>query len=143
MDELPAHIEQHVMHLSELGNQAVDRLEHDAAISYWKEALKLLPSPKSQWDAAMWLYASIGDMYRRTDRMPEALSYFQSADVAGDGHANPFVQFSLGATLYDLERYDEATAPLLRAYMLEGRPIFEGEFTDYIEHLERQNLVVD
>lgn len=105
-------------------------------------AFKLILGAKAHWDAAMWLYASIGDVYRRTGRMPEALSYFQSADAAGDGHANPFVQLNLGATLYDLERYDEATDPLLRAYMLEGVEIFEGEPTTYLEHLEKRRLVV-
>ncbi|MFS4439328.1 hypothetical protein ACMA5I_14035 [Paracoccaceae bacterium GXU_MW_L88] len=135
MDELPDPIYDRVTELSELGNGALDASQYDAAIGYWRSALALLPAPQAQWDAAMWLHASIGDAYREKGAMEDALSSFQSADAAGDGHANAFVQFSLGATLYDLGRRDDAVDPLLRAYMLEGEEIFEPDDVSYLEFL--------
>nr|WP_237072653.1 MULTISPECIES: hypothetical protein [Rhodobacterales] len=89
----------------------------------------------------MWLYASLGDAYRAKNDHENALSAFQSANASGDGAMNAFVQFGLGVSLYDLDRKDEATNPLLRAYMMEGRDIFKEEPFGYLKHLADQKLI--
>ena len=140
-DELPDDIYDRVTELSEKGNIALNAGDAAGAIAYWSEALKLLPSPQSKWEAALWLHASIGDALRQQGRLEEALSAFQSAYASAEGHFNPFVQVSLGMTLLDLGRAEEATDPLLRAYMMEGEEIFRGSDPKYLDHLAQRRLL--
>lgn len=141
MDELPDEIHARIAALSEEGNSALDSDNAPAAIEIWRKALRLLPSPQMQWQAAMWLYASIGDAQRESGQLADALSSFQSAAAADGGAHNAFVQFGLGASLLDIGRAAEATDPLLRAYMIAGNDIFNGEDPLYLKHLSAQKLV--
>jgi tetratricopeptide (TPR) repeat protein len=139
--ELPDDIHVQVTQLSEQGNVYLNAGIADKAITVWKEALHLLPTPQRQWEAATWLHASLGNAFRSTGDFENALSHFQSAASSADGQTNPFVLISLGATFYDLGRIEEATDPLLRTFMLEGRDIFEEFGGPYFDHLLRRKLV--
>ena len=142
--ELPDDIYDRITILSENGNDALEgRGDADEAIGLWQEALKALPDPKLRWAAATWLHASIGEAHRMESRLPEALASFQMAHAADGGAHNAFVQYGLGACLFDLDRKADATDPLLRAYMLEGRDIFREGKRDYLDHLRAQGLVRD
>jgi len=59
--ELPDKIYDEVDALSAEGNDLMDGERFDAAIDKWMQALDLLPEPKMDWEAYMWLSASIGD----------------------------------------------------------------------------------
>ncbi|HCF2456947.1 TPA: tetratricopeptide repeat protein [Pseudomonas aeruginosa] len=59
--ELPDKICDEVDALSTEGNDLMDDEHFDAAIEKWTQALELLPDPKTDWEAYMWLSASIGD----------------------------------------------------------------------------------
>ena len=141
-DELPDDIYEKVTELSERGNMLLDGGQPQSAIREWRAALQLLPEPRTKWEAAMWLYASIGDAQRQAGEIEAALQSFQTAIACGDGYANPFVLLGVGTCLYDLGRRDESTDSLLRTYMLEGREIFEDIDPVYLNHL-RSNKLVD
>lgn len=74
--ELPYDIYDRVTELSEQGNNLLDRGDTKAAISAWRSALQLLPEPRRQWDAAVWLHASIGDAQRDDGDLNGALDSF-------------------------------------------------------------------
>jgi len=139
MEELPDPIHAQIAALSDEGNALYDSDQEEEAISVWKRGLDLLPEPKGRWEAAMWLHASIGDAYRYLDKPSDALAHFQSAYSSGDGAVNPFVLLGLGATLHDTGQKEDATDPLLRAYMLEGEEIFEDE-EKYLDYLRSKGL---
>lgn len=139
--ELPNDIHDRVTDLSERGNALLDENDAQGAVALWQQALALLPEPKAIWDAATWLYASIGDAERQSGNLEAALAAFRAAMASGDGQSNPFVQISLGATLLDLGYIDEATDSLLRAYMLEGKEIFNEFGGPYFQFLREKGLV--
>ncbi|MDO5612461.1 MAG: tetratricopeptide repeat protein [Paracoccus sp. (in: a-proteobacteria)] len=139
--DLPEKIYEEIERLSELGNIEMDAGNADRAIAYWRDALDLLPQPAHTWEAALWLYASIGDAQRELGLLEEALSSFRSAEISDDGYAHPFVQIGLGMTLYDLGQKDAATEHLLRAYMAEGADIFHPNGGKYLQHLADKNLL--
>lgn len=89
----------------------------------------------------MWLHASIGDVEREQGRLDDALTSFQNAHRTEDGQQNPFVLISLGATLADLGRHSEAIDPLLRAYMLEGKQLFDDFGGSYLNVLAKEGLL--
>ena len=139
--ELPNDIHDRVTDLSERGNALLDDNDARGAVALWQQALGLLPEPKAIWDAATWLYASIGDAERQSGNLEAALAAFRAAMASGDGQSNPFVQISLGTTLLDLGYIDEATDPLLRAYMLEGKEIFSDFGGPYLQFLRGRGLI--
>jgi hypothetical protein len=55
---------------------------------------------------------------------------------------NGFVHLRLGEDLFELKQKEKALDHLLRAYMLEGKEIFDGEDEKYFEFL-RQNVELD
>lgn len=140
-DALPDDIYDAIEQLSEDGNDLSDAGDEAGAARLWRQALALLPEPKAQWDAAVWLYASVGDAERSLGHLDEALTCFQAAVKSGDGSVNPFALISLGAKLADLGQTDAAIDPLLRAYMLEGRDIFTEFGGDYLDLLAQRGLL--
>lgn len=113
--------------LSEEGNNFFDEEKYDQAIECWKSALQLLPTPVTDWEAAMWLFASIGDAHYQQGHFLEAKDAFHDALNAPDGNANPFVLFRLGQAYDHLGDEQRAVDFLLRAYMLDGQEIFDSD----------------
>jgi tetratricopeptide (TPR) repeat protein len=141
LEELPDDIYDRITELSEQGNEVLDRGDTKAAISIWRSALQLLPEPRPQWDAAVWLHASIGDAQREHGDLNAALDPFLQAAASGDSYANSFVQLGIGMCLYDLGRYEESTDPQLRAYMVEGEETFEESDPKYLDYLRKRRLL--
>ena len=142
--ELPDELYEQIEDLSGQGNDLCDDDNFRGAIDVWQSALALLPEPKNQWEAALWLHASIGDAYYQEDEFENARNSFFDAMNCPDGQDNPFVYYMLGKTLLRLEQEEEAVQYLLRAYMLEGVDIFdadEDEGPDAFALLEQHGLV--
>lgn len=116
---------------------------HDraGAIRVWTEALELLPEPKTQWEAALWLYASIGDAYRAAGDLPAAQEALFDALNCPDGHANPLVLLRLGQTLADRGEVDRGTEYLLRAHILYGTDVFDEDEQPYLKLLRDRELM--
>jgi tetratricopeptide (TPR) repeat protein len=128
--------EAHVQRLSEEGNQLVDIDDYKGALKKFTAALDILPTPKQQWEAALWLYASIGDMHLFLEDYQQAADNYYNALNCPDGQESGFVHLRLGEALYELEVKEKALDQLLRAYMLEGKEIFEEEEDKYFAFLQ-------
>lgn len=121
--------------LSEEGNALADRNDFDAAIKKFEQALAIVPTPKTDYEASLWLYASIGDMYFSKGDHENSADNFYNALNCPDGQVNAFVHLRLGEDLFELKQKDESLDHLLRAYMLEGKEIYDGENEKYFEFL--------
>ncbi|MET4084212.1 tetratricopeptide (TPR) repeat protein [Pedobacter sp. UYP30] len=122
--------------LSEEGNVFVDNDNFDAAILKFEAALKIVPAPKNSYEASLWLYASLGDMYFFKQEYTLAKENFYNALNCPDGQVTGFVHLRLGQVLFNLEEKHKALDELLRAYMLEGKEIFENEDGQYLKYLK-------
>lgn len=125
--ELPEAVMDEIEKLSEEGNQLFDEDEFSDAIVKWNKALQMVPDPKKDWEAYVWLNASIGDAYYHDGEFRMAKDAFLEALNGPDGHSNAFIQYRLGQCEYRLDNAGRATEYLLRAYMLDGAAIFEAE----------------
>jgi len=142
MNKLPDNIYDEVDRLSECGNQLLEtQSDWRGAIAVWNAALRLLPEPATQWEAALWLYASIGDAYRQGGELEHAKDMLLSALNCPDGHVNAFALLRLGQTLVDLGETERGAEHLLRAYMLEGHEIFEEDGEAYLKQLRDSKLI--
>jgi len=125
--ELPQPIYDEITTLSDEGNSLSDDGSFDRAISKWTAALDLVPEPKSNWEASTWLYASIGDARYQQASFDLARSAFLDAMNCPGAETNAFIQYRLGQCEWKLGNEKNAIDRLLRAYMLDGENIFEGE----------------
>ncbi|WP_232468056.1 tetratricopeptide repeat protein [Bordetella genomosp. 13] len=126
--ELPDDIYERVEALSEEGNVLMEDGDNEGAEAVWRQALDLLPEPKTEWEAYMWLNASIGEACYFQENYADAVQVLFDALNAPGGPENPFVHYMLGKALWQIgEDEDRAVDELLRAYMLDGVDIFDGD----------------
>lgn len=97
----------------------------------YKEALDIIPEPKTSYETATWIFVSIGDLYFKDGQYDKARDYFFEAKNCPNGVSNPYVLFRLGQTLVETEEKNQAKEFLLRAYMLVGDDIFWDEDEKY------------
>ena len=97
----------------------------------YKEALDIIPEPKTSYETATWILVSIGDMYFKNKQYDMARDYFFEAKNCPNGVSNPYVLFRLGQSLLEMNDESEAKEFLLRAYMLVGDDIFCDEDEKY------------
>ena len=140
--DLPSGIADKIDKFAESGNALLD--DHGdwrGAIAEWQRALALLPQPATQWEAWTWLNASIGDACRLGKALPDARAALFDALNGPDGNSNPFILLRLGQTLVDLGESEKGVEYLLRAYMLAGNELFEGDASQYLQLLRDRRLV--
>lgn len=141
--QLPNNIYDKITELSEEGDNFCEIDDFDNAINKWSEALKLLPSPKMDWEAYTWLSASIGDAQYQNGNIEAALESFFDALNGPTGTENPFILYRLGQCHIKLNKEDKGVEFLLKAYMLDGDSIFheDPEGTLYLKTLKHKNLI--
>lgn len=125
--ELPENIQDELDDLAEQGNDLCDEERFDEAIQKWREAMTLLPEPVADWEAYMWLSASIGDAQYLSGQFEAASQSFYDALNGPDGVENPFVHYRLGQSLVKLGNEEGGLQSLLKAYMLDGEDIFDSD----------------
>lgn len=129
---LPEAVGRELDALCERGNAAMeDERYAEAAQSFW-QGWELLPEPKLNWDASLWLLASLGDSQYLSNNLQGAHDYFRYALQAPEGTGNGFVWLRLGQCLALLGDKEAAVDPLARAYLLEGAEIFEDEDPEFL-----------
>ena len=106
------------------GNELADSEQYQEALTEFSKALELLPKPDYMWEAATWLYGSIGDMYFQLNDYSASLDCFMKAQKCPDGMGNPFICVRIGECFFELGNIEKAKQYLMQAYMLEGEEIF-------------------
>lgn len=125
-----------IVSLSQEGDQLLKEGQTKAAIAAYVEALRLLPEPTHEWDAATWLFAAIGDAYWSIQDHTRAYKAFQSALRSPGGIGNPFIHLRKGQLELELGNREKALDELMRAYMGGGKELFEGEDAKYFHAIE-------
>ena len=97
----------------------------------YKEALDIIPNPKTSYETATWIFVSIGDLFFKNKQYEMASDYFFEAKNCPNGVSNPYVLFRLGQSLVETQDNNQAREFLLRAYMLVGDDIFWDEDEKY------------
>ena len=97
-DELYDRIEE----LSETGNEAMESEDYAKAISCFQEALDILPEPKEDWEAYLWLVGSIGDAHFMMGNYGKSLEFFRKCYNIGETD-NPFILLRLGENYLEMK----------------------------------------
>lgn len=131
MPKLDDNNHRQVSDLCAQGDAAAEAQDFRTAISRYDAAYQLLPAPKEQWEAALWILVAKGDALFLSSQFELARKQFGLA-LAQGAQGNPFVQLRYGQTLAELGDLDRAKEWLASAWMSEGDEIFKGEDPKYI-----------
>ncbi len=124
-----------ITRLCEAGNKFARRNNHKSALLEYRKAWQLVPEPKTEWEASTWILISIGDSCFLLGDRESAREAFEYAMHCPGAIGNPFLHLRLGQILFDAGENDAAADELMRAYMSEGKEIFEPEDPKYLAFL--------
>lgn len=136
MAELSDRIYGQIQKLSAEGDVLVEEGQFAESLTKYWAAWDLLPEPKTDWEAATWLLAAIGDAnYLGGDYEAGRDNLSQAMHCPG-AIGNPFLHLRLGQCEFELGNEGRAADELARAYMAAGQEIFEDEDARYLEFLK-------
>ena len=126
-----------IQELSLKGNSFFDEGKYEKARLMFEEALTYVPEPKTNWKASSWLYAGIGDCFFYLNDFEKSKNSFFDAANCPEGITNPFVLLRLGQCCFETGDKEKAIDYLLRAYMLDGKKIFDNEDEKYVNLVKK------
>ena len=136
MSELPPKTYQQIETLCKNGDALAKKSRFPEALKQYWAAWDLLPDPKTEWEAATWILAAIGDanfLGRDFNAGRDNLSLVMRCP---NSIGNPFLHLRLGQCEFELKNLDRAADELARAYMGAGSEIFDSEDDKYFDFLK-------
>jgi len=98
--------------------------------------LQLLPQPMEGYPECRLLLTSIGNANFLAGAYEYALKALQDAMYCDGAIGNPFNHLRLGQTRFELGNMDRAADELARAYLPEGKKLFESEDPKYLDFIK-------
>jgi tetratricopeptide (TPR) repeat protein len=126
MPELDDDVHERIQALCAEGDALAQKAEHPAALEKYWAAWDLLPEPQTDWEAATWILAAIGDANFAAADFGAGRDNLSLALHCPNAIGNPFLHLRLGQCQFELGNLDRAADELARAYMGAGNEIFEG-----------------
>lgn len=133
-DDLHARIVQH----TDEGNRRGDRGDLRGAIAEFERALALVPAPLENWEASTWILTALGDTWFQLRDYEKAREFLARAMHCPGALGNGFIHLRLGQAQLELGNTTRAADELARAYMAEGREIFDDEDPRYYAFLRER-----
>lgn len=131
--ELSDDIGKQIKTLCSVGDALAERKDYPGALQKYWEAWDLLPEPQTEWDAATWILAAIGDANFLGADFLAGRDNLSMAMNCPNAIGNPFLHLRLGQCQFELSNLDRAADELCRAYMSAGTEIFKQEDPKYFE----------
>lgn len=141
MKQLPDDIYREITSLCKRGDELAKEGKIDEARKSYIDALKLLPSEHTEWEAATWIYVAMGDMYFHLKNYEEAFKCFYNAVQCPKGLGNPYIHLRLGQLYFEEGNLDKSADELTRAYMGGGLGILLEDDPKYLEFLETKIII--
>lgn len=109
------------------GDALAENGNYSAALERYWAVWDLLPEPQSDWEAATWILAAVGEANFFGPDFIAGRDNLSMAMHCPNAMGNPFLHLRLGQCQFELGNLDQAADELARAYMGAGEEIFEGE----------------
>jgi hypothetical protein len=106
------------------------------AIEHYMAAWLLLPEPQTDWDAATWILAAIGDAHYLPGEFERGRDALLKAMHCPEAIGNPFLHLRLGQCQFELGNCDRAGDELARAFLLGGWVLFQDGDRRYLEFVK-------
>ena len=102
MSELNDQTYDTICQLCEQGDTLADDGQYAEALDLYWQAWDLLPEPKTDWEAATWILAAIGDADFLSSDFAAAHEHLSHAMFCPDAIGNPFLHLRLGQAQFEL-----------------------------------------
>lgn len=136
MPELSKALHFEIQRLSAEGDALAEERKYSEAITTYWRAWDLLPEPKTEWNAATWLLAAIGDANFLCRDYVAGKDNLSTAMHCPDALGNPFLHLRLGQCQFELGVLDRAADELMRAYAGAGAEVFKDQDPKYLRFLQ-------
>ncbi|WP_439632229.1 tetratricopeptide repeat protein [Gemmata sp.] len=117
---------EHIQALCKQGDVLAKKRLYPAALEQYWAAWDLLPEPQTDWQAATWILAAVGDANFLSGDFTAGRDNLSLAMHCPGAIGNPFLHLRLGQCQFELGDLDRAADELARAYMGAGPDIFAG-----------------
>lgn len=121
----------------ELCNKAIEAQEEEryhASNRSLQKVYELLPEPKGEWKAYIWLISNIADNHFEQDEYQAASEKFNEVfELDSASNDNAYLCLRRGQCALELENEEAAKTLLARAFELEGKELFEDEHSKYLK----------
>jgi tetratricopeptide (TPR) repeat protein len=126
MAELSDEVYERIKAFFQEGDALAENGDYASALEKYWAAWDLLPEPQTDWEAATWILAAIGDANFLSSDFVAGRDNLATAMHCPEAIGNPFLHLRLGQCQFELGSLDRAADELTRAYMGGGAEIFEG-----------------
>jgi tetratricopeptide (TPR) repeat protein len=135
MAKLDDAVNERIQALCAEGDMLAEKAKYPAALEKYWAAWDLLPQPQTDWEAAKWILAAIGDANFLGGDFVAGRDNLSMAMRCPEAIGNPFLHLRLGQCQFELGNLDRAADELARAYMGAGEEIFEGaeKYFDFVK----------
>jgi tetratricopeptide (TPR) repeat protein len=133
---IPHKIHRRIKKLSKSGDHLVERGKYKQGIEKYIAALELVPQPMEEWEASTWLLTAIGDAHFLSGNYSLAIKALTDAMCCPNALGNPFIHLRLGQSYLEVGDQFQAADELIRAYMGDGKDIFENQDPKYFNFLK-------
>jgi hypothetical protein len=107
------------------GDALANEANYATALTRYWAAWDSLPEPKTDWEAATWILAAIGDANFLGRDFVAGRDNLTLAMRCPNAIGNPFLHLRLGQCQFELGDLERAADELTRAYMGGGSNVFE------------------
>jgi tetratricopeptide (TPR) repeat protein len=118
------------------GEAFAEAEQYPQALAKFWEALDLIPEPKTDWEAALWVLVAIGDTNFLSGDFEAGRDNLSKAMHIDGAIGNPFIHLRLGQCHFECGDLDKAADELTRAYAIDGEEIFYQESDKYFTFLK-------
>jgi tetratricopeptide (TPR) repeat protein len=132
---LPDEIHEEITQLCAKGDELMENEDYNGGYSLYVKAYQLVPEPREDWEATTFILVGIADARFFLNQFEKALEPLNHALHCPGGFGNPFIHLRLGQCYFEVGDLDHAAEDLCRAYMGDGRDIFESEDPKYLAFL--------
>jgi len=136
MKELTEDQDAKIKELCARGDQHAEANQFTEALTAYWSAWDLIPEPKTDWEAATWVLAAIGDADFLSRDYGAGRDNLSNAMACPGGIGNPFLHLRLGQCQFEVGELDCAADELMRAYALAGPDIFKDQDPKYLTFLK-------
>jgi tetratricopeptide (TPR) repeat protein len=132
MPELDEESAEEIRRLCSRGNDLAEEGRFAEALeSYWA-AWDHLPEPQTEWEAATWILAAIGDANFQQGNYEAGRDNLTMAMHCPAAIGNPFLHLRLGQCQFELGNFERAADELARAFLLGGSKLFDKDDPKYL-----------
>ncbi len=118
------------------GDNLADNEQYPEALEKYWAAYDLIPDPKEDWEATLWVLVAIGDANFLNQDFVAGRDNLSNAMHCPGAIGNPFIHMRLGQCQFELGNLDKAADEFTRAYALKEDEIFDQEDDKYLAFLK-------